>query len=300
MDIYMGQIIQSSLDKLRSLAQNSSSRFWPNIAHCTEYLLFTLSRGFQLKSKPSNEIVQSTLTHLRDYGFYVIPGFFSPELCADLRERIDFTITNKSEFVHPGSPYDFRLHGIENIDESFKFFSRNLLLNEIASAYLGEPSRAAFSLAARMEVVIDNAGSGGGWHRDSNFRQIKAMVYLSDTTERNGPLQLISKSHKLLQSMRDNGVAKQKYGEVRWTQKFIDCVLNITGNTRLKTLIGGVGTLAIFDSSAIHRGAPILDGTRYAITNYYYPERLITPSVYAHFYPVASFDKAGLPKNQQK
>jgi len=258
------------------------------------------SRGFKLKLKPSNEIVQATLTHLRDYGFYAIPYFFSPELCSDLRKRIDFTITNKLDLVHPGSPYDFRLHGIENIDESFKFFSTDLLLKEIASAYLGEPARAAFTLAARLEFVADNAGSGGGWHRDSNFRQIKAMVYLSNTTDKNGPFQLISKSHKLFQSMRDNAVANQKYGEVRWTQKLIDRVLNVTGNTRLKTLTGSEGTLVIFDSSAIHRGAPIMEGTRYALTNYYYPERSISPSVYAHFYPVAGFDKTGLIKIKLK
>ena len=119
----MGRIIQSSLTKLCSLARNSSSRFWPNIAHFTEYLLFMRSRGFKLKLKPSNEIVQATLTNLRDYGFYVIPDFFSPELCSVLRKRIDFTITNKSDLVHPGSSYDFRLHGIENIDESFKFIN---------------------------------------------------------------------------------------------------------------------------------------------------------------------------------
>ena len=66
------------------------------------------------------------------------------------------------------------------------------------------------------------------------------------------------------------------------------------GHERIKNFTASAGTLIIFDSSTIHRGSPILEGKRYAITNYYYAERLINHSVYAHFHPVAGYNEFGL------
>ena len=40
---------------------------------------------------------------------------------------------------------------------------------------------------------------------------------------------------------------------------------------RVSTLSGAQGDLIIANTFGIHRGAPVTAGTRYALTNYYYP-----------------------------
>ena len=53
--------------------------------------------------------------------------------------------------------------------------------------------------------------------------------------------------------------------------RFSDQELNIFNKEKKITLTGKAGTLILFDGSLIHRGKPILDGKRYALTNYYFP-----------------------------
>jgi hypothetical protein len=229
----------------------------------------------------------SVIASLKEKGFYVWDGFLSPETCATLRGKIESIAIEHPELVHPGTKHDLRLHGIENISDDFKFMAAHRILTKIASVYLGESTRTAFSLAARLESSESKIGSGGGWHRDSSFPQLKAMAYLSDVEECNGPFQLLSGSHVFLKSIRDNIIGKQKYGEVRWRGEEVEQVLSKTDRKRLNTFVAKQGTLIIFDSSTIHRGSPISEGRRYAVTNYFYPERFIDSSLYKHFSPVA-------------
>jgi hypothetical protein len=44
---------------------------------------------------------------------------------------------------------------------------------------------------------------------------------------------------------------------------------------RLLTFTAKAGTLLFVDTSLLHRGAPIKKGSRYALTNYYYPSYLM-------------------------
>ena len=52
--------------------------------------------------------------------------------------------------------------------------------------------------------------------------------------------------------------------------RFTDQELNILNKEKKITLTGKAGTLILFDGSLIHRGKPILEGKRYALTNYYF------------------------------
>ena len=289
----MKKIMHQILEWIRSRARNKDAGIWPRAAFGVEYLLNRTQRHSYVTDALPDDKVSSAVSSLQLHGFYAIPEFVSQDICADLRTRIDKIVNGFPQFVHPAAPYDKRIHGIENIDEAFLFFTEHPLLKEIASRYLEESARSAFTLAARLDSVSGNPGSGGGWHRDSNYRQIKAMVYLSDVSEENGTFQLLYKSHKFFHAMRDNSIGRQKYGEVRWREKQVEKLLFNDGSGRLRSLTGKAGTVLLFDSSAIHRGAPNLNGMRYAMTNYFYPERLITLSLFAHFAPVASFEDIG-------
>ncbi len=45
------------------------------------------------------------------------------------------------------------------------------------------------------------------------------------------------------------------------------------------------GTLILFDTSYIHRGKPLKENIRYALTNYFYPKEMF-PSHENHFQPM--------------
>lgn len=234
----------------------------------------------------TNLRLKNVVHAIKKNGYHAIPNYFTDEQCLHLRESIDFAIKNRPEYIHPATNYDMRIHGIEAIDSDFLPYCNDKFLENVASSCLGATSRAAFTLGARLDATPNNPGSGGGWHRDSPHRQIKAMVYLSDTDEENGPFQLIADSEKINSVLRDDRIAGKEYGSVRWTEPEVEKVLKMTDVGRLRTLTAKAGTVLIFDSSTIHRGRPIIKGTRYAITNYYYKNKEISEELYEHFTPV--------------
>lgn len=236
---------------------------------------------------PADAQAQQLVKALREDGYCAIEGMFSEEQCQALRDALDVAVVEHSEFLHSATPYDKRIHGIEALIPAAKLFNEHPLLNAVARGYLQEPARPAFTLGAILEAAPNNPGSGGGWHRDNFTRQFKTMVYLSDVGLEDGPFQLLSKSHHLLTSIRDNRIMHQKYGNSRMTHAQVTGLLEATDPKRLKTLTAKAGTVLLFDSSTIHRGAPIQKGKRYALTNYFYPEAEISQGLYDHFSPVA-------------
>jgi ectoine hydroxylase-related dioxygenase (phytanoyl-CoA dioxygenase family) len=227
------------------------------------------------------------LDDLKQKGFVVVENFLDRDACIELAQRLEVAIESNPSLVHPATAYDLRLHGIENVDTAFETFSEHPQLQEVARLYLDQPARVAFTLGASLRFVAGNPGSGGGWHRDSFSRQFKSMLYLSDVAPENGPFQIIEGSHRLLSTVRDNIYMDQRYGDSRLSHEKVSRLLAVTGEKRLHTLGGKAGTLVLFDSTAIHRGAPIKDGKRLALTNYFFPDADIGNDLYAHFLPVA-------------
>ncbi len=230
---------------------------------------------------------QKVLAEVKDVGFSAIENFVSQSECENLRQLLTKRLAENPSLLHPGTQNDQRLHGIENVESTFRSFTENTELRKLASAYLQRPSRVAFTLGACLRVVEGGLGSGGGWHRDSITPQFKTMLYLTDVSVDNGPFQVLERSHHLLQTIKDNRAAGLAYGKVRITQEQVDKVLESSSHDRLHTLNYPAGTLLIFDSSTIHRGRPIYSGTRMALTNYFYPESQIDSELYRHFQPVA-------------
>jgi ectoine hydroxylase-related dioxygenase (phytanoyl-CoA dioxygenase family) len=227
------------------------------------------------------------VAQLRDAGFAQVANFLSTDQIAEFQEALQVAIQNNPQWVNPATPYDLRLHGAENVDARFKWFSDHPLLNEVARTYLEMPARVAFTLGAALQSVPGNPGSGGGWHRDSYGRQFKTMVYLTDVGEDSGPFQIVERSHHFAKVIGDNTKMAQAYGNSRLSHEQVMELLKTTGEARLHTLSGSAGTLLLFDSSTIHRGMPIRTGERMALTNYFYPEADIDQGLYEHFRPVA-------------
>lgn len=232
------------------------------------------------------QIIDEAVKSLRDVGFFAIPDFFDIKQTKKLAEKLQSTIDQHPEFIHPSTPYDKRIHGIENLEDEFQLFANNPLLHDIANVYLEEPASLAFTLGGILESSADNPGSGGGWHRDNFTRQFKTMVYLSDVEALDGPFQIIEKSHHFAQSIKDNFLLKQPYNDSRFSNDQINYLLEVRNQKILHTLTAKAGTVLLFDSSAIHRGMPIKSGKRLALTNYFYPTLQINSELYRHFKPV--------------
>jgi ectoine hydroxylase-related dioxygenase (phytanoyl-CoA dioxygenase family) len=256
---------------------------------------FLVAGRYRTKTHPQNietkAIVEKAVKSIQETGFYAIENFFDAEDVERLSKSLQNAIDNNQRYIHPSTPYDKRIHGVEHLDSNFDIFSKHPLLLEIANIYLQEEAKVAFTLGAILESSIDNPGSGGGWHRDNFTRQFKAMVYLSDVDSSHGPFQIIEKSHHLIQTIKDNYITQQPYKNARFTDDAISLLLSKTGQNRIHTLTAKAGTVLLFDSSTIHRGAPIQEGVRAALTNYFYPSSVINVDLYQHFSPVAGHAK---------
>lgn len=257
------------------------------LALVVDHIAFARRRVSTLASIDLPAASQRVLEEVSEQGFSAIESFVSKEDCEKLGRILTQRLAENPDLLHPATQYDLRLHGIENVDEVFASYTTDPVLRQIASTYLQRPVRVAFTLGASLQAVEGNPGSGGGWHRDSLTPQFKTMLYLTDVGLDNGPFQIVARSHRLIQTIRDNRAARLPYGQVRFTQKQVDDVLDNSHRERLHTLSYPAGTLLIFDSSTIHRGSPIKSGNRLALTNYFYPESQIDTELYRHFQPVA-------------
>lgn len=221
------------------------------------------------EDESKDEIVNQPKTK----GFYVIENYYNGELCRNLIseiERIQKKYKNTDFLQIDNKNSDHRLFGAEKASELIKNFYNDSFLQEIGSRYLGCQLVNSNTLSAKLVYEPDNIGSGGGWHADSHHFQFKAIVYLSDVQNENGPFQIIQGSHRsgnVLRNMRTMNIDSltTRY-EDRQVQSIID-----EDTDNLITLTAKAGTLILVDTSAIHRGMPIENGTRYTLFNYYYP-----------------------------
>ena len=115
---------------------------------------------------------------------------------------------------------------------------------------------------------LNNAGSGGGWHRDNIQPTYKAMIYLTDVNEENGAFQIIKKSNKLKNLVRDYVYLNKKdLLNTRFSNHEINNLIEHFDYT-VETLSAKAGTVIVFDGSFLHRGLPLVKGVRYALTRF--------------------------------
>jgi hypothetical protein len=228
------------------------------------------------------------LLEIQQNGFTVIPEFFDTDFCNSCIKDLDWMFENKKEFVHTQS--DLRIFGAEDLSENIFKFGNNELFNNLANIYNSTPTSNAFTLANKIFDSNEEFGSGGSWHRDSIFRQFKAIVYLNDVDENNGPFEVIMNSHTPKQIKKDEKSANYESMQSRFNAEEVNTLVK-QNPERLKTLTGKAGTVILVDTSVIHRGIPLKQGTRYALTNYYFENSQINSHLIEHFSPIVSPEK---------
>ena len=199
---------------------------------------------------------------LRDRTAIIKPGALPEEVCTDLVERID-RIADQD--THPGVwrddvGSDTRILGFEHdMPDLMGHFQIPENIRAIDD-YLAIRTKSWLLMANRVLPKQNNAGSGGGMHRDSPFsHQVKCIWYLSDVSAKTGPFQYVPGSH--LNAIRTR--ARYPLGQSRIP----------TVAEPLTEVHADAGTLLVCDTKCIHGGKPIEEGARYAVTLYTYPSK---------------------------
>jgi len=233
---------------------------------------------------------QNILYQLQEKGYAVIPNFVDENFCKRCINEFEKMLVDHYEYVQKQS--DLRIFGAEELSKSIREYSSKKFLFDLANHYNAEETYNAFCLANKIEFsdLSKKIGSGGGWHKDSVSRQFKSILYLNDVDETNGAYQVIEKSHKLGNVLKDMKMANMKFKKTRFADKQIEQILE-REPSRLKTLTGKAGTLIVKDCSVIHRGSPLKRGERYALTNYFFQKRKISSKLVEHFSPIVSPEK---------
>jgi hypothetical protein len=198
-------------------------------------------------------------------GVTSVPALLAPYQCNFLRDDIDRCILDSNTNVwRDNINSDKRIYGFETISQSFHDIFDVEHLRGIGEAYLGRSIVCYFALAARLDAVAENIGSGGGWHRDSAFsHQFKVIVYLNDVSDENGPFQYLLGSHRTRSKFEEFGF--KGLGNTRYQESKIEPFFE-----RVQTFTGKEGDGLYVDTRGVHRGKPIARGARYAITFYFW------------------------------
>lgn len=203
-------------------------------------------------------------------GFFKIENYLSPGDCDRFIDEIDkYLGTSSVSAWTDDAGSDRRIFHANRMIKDFEGIFQDPFIHQLASEFYGSRNINGFLLANRLIPVDGNLGSGGGWHRDSPTRsQLKAIIYLSDVTERNGPFTLVSGTHRKVKVIREMLLGRFLPAQYRFTDAEIEAYVGSTKDQMVKSFTGKKGDLFLVDTKAIHRGIPMEKGVRYAITFY--------------------------------
>jgi len=214
---------------------------------------------------------QAILEALTKDGIVIFKNFYSPEEITAFNIEFDRVFVENvgdiSVLDAEDCSKDERIFHLERYSELIKEkFANNLFLTNIAAKYTNKPLKKV-TMANRLEYTPEEIrNSGGGWHRDNHDLQFKAILYLSETTERNGNFQWITNSS---QQLIGRPTPRTVSYDTRFNDSTIEDIILNEEKCELVNIVGPPGTVVFADTSYIHRGNIIEEGMRKTLTQYY-------------------------------
>lgn len=206
-------------------------------------------------------------------GFAILSTPIWGDHCDSLMALIDSVPPQNCEINYGGTEKRiWDSHKLSSAVEDFRTFSNDLL-----KRIFGRRANAHTVLAYSNKPIPDNAAlQQGRWHLDSIRSQIKVFAFLTETTERSGPLELLEGTHrplfKAVQTVNGTYLNASSFaGGARPYQKIPDEKierLKLSGRKTIPILCDA-GNVVVVNTSAIHRARPCLEQGRYALTSYY-------------------------------
>jgi len=227
------------------------------------------------------------LAELRKDGVTAIKNYWTAKQCESARNELNRLMAEVPQCVrHFSNGADKRVFGAEMAGEQISAFHHDPFLRGMGEMDGGFRLYNFATLGARIDAVDGNRGSGEGWHRDAFGYQYKAIIYLSDVTEDNGPFEYYRGSHTLRRVVLDAALGRLPPSpETRIDGFYMDRLI-ARGAINPQRFIGKAGTVILANTTGIHRGAPLKAGNRYALTNYFYLPYQIGQSQVDKFTPL--------------
>jgi len=220
-------------------------------------------------NKPNDPKVNKLVNNIKKFGYVQINNYWNSENCRQaisaidklcLKDRIPFSWVDEKKS-------DFRFFRAENHDPIFESFYSDDFIEKVRRGFTGRSQADKLVLAAKLIYKDGNEGSGGGWHMDSPFAlQFKAFLFLTNVSNENGPLEVMTQTKDNLLRMKLEFRGIKNLGQYRFTNNEAEKIQSLTGKPIAFTV--PAGTLILANVSSLHRGRPILSGTRYALTLY--------------------------------
>lgn len=204
-------------------------------------------------------------------GYAIIPNYWHKNRCEEARQVIDQCLL-KPEIKIWADPLnaDLRLMGADRLSNKLDMIS-DPKINHMIERLYGKQNLAKFTMASKLTAKQGNLGSGQGWHRDSAFvYQFKAILYLNDVGKNQGPFQYCEKSGGAFSMLN----LEHQFGFSLDKNRFSANDIQQIKQNKIRELCAEQGTLLIVNTRGIHRGKPILSGERYALTNYYWSDKI--------------------------
>ncbi len=232
------------------------------------------ARVVNAKLPPLTETELQIHQTLARTGIAIIPRFFDQTKVWELRQEVDRLIASSKKLWVDKCGSDKRYFGADNASIAIREYLEHPFIQKMGKRYARSELKGHLSLAAKMTYREGNLGSGGGWHRDSPIsRQFKSLLYLSDVDEKNGPFEYLVGTHQKKSVLNLVSKRLQRYRQYRFTDEEVAAILKQT-KIQKQQIVGRGGDLVLVDTKGIHRGAPMTGGERYAITNYFWRDRI--------------------------
>lgn len=210
------------------------------------------------------------INSLNTKGFHYIPNFIDGEELIRVKNEVIKLYENEGLVKIESNGYDRRIYGADD-RANFAVPELNLKSNPLYSKFSFTTNPFYFLLIGWITSGKGNLGSGGGWHRDSPFaHQFKTILYLTDVSEENGPFQFIEGSNHWKNNIAVANALGKSLKDYRFTNEEIDTLIADGIIKKPHTFTSKAGGLIIADTRGLHRGKPIENGERVAVTRYHF------------------------------
>lgn len=226
-------------------------------------------------SESSSSLEDKIMNGLQQDGYYVLESFLSSDKCKELRDKSDdFINSNPDKISVESNGSDTRVYGVDKHDGTFKISKIEEISRIIFKKFSFIFSEDSFFLLGRIESSETNLGSGSGWHRDSPIsHQFKTILYLSSVNEDNGPFEYIKGSHRFGSIVKSSKLLDKKISDKRFTEGEIAKLVDSEVIDNPTKFTAKEGSLIFVDTRGLHRGAPLREDRRYALTRYHFSSK---------------------------
>jgi hypothetical protein len=227
----------------------------------------------------NKEIVAKTKIAMQKHSYVLIPNAYPQEFCDEIKVEMDKVKAGLGVEINYGGS-ETRIWSAQKRFKGVKRFFDDS--NQLISLISKQEEVAGTILAIKNIPLLDGDQKyiTGRWHADSWSSQKKVFLFLSDTTEKSGPLEFIPNTHKFFFRLRKtlepgfffNHISIFKKSAPRPYQSIADRKIEslFDRGYKAKPVLVKSGTVLVIDSAKlIHRARPCIEGQRYALTAYY-------------------------------